>query len=88
MNSQEIQTAIAEWAGKANFTAPYGVITGSHQNLKGKPYRAVTFGYARTLDCTVQIFNRNWIVITTNRHGTQAYKNYTEAMDFLQSLVR
>ena len=48
MNSQEIQNSIYEWAQGKNFTAPYGVLTGEYTNKKGKKYRAVTFGRART----------------------------------------
>jgi hypothetical protein len=86
MNSQEIQQSIYEWALSKNFTAPYGVIEGEHTNRKGKKYKAVTFGYARTLDATVEIYNRNFIVVRTNQHGSQVFKDYTSMMQFLETL--
>ena len=86
MNSQEIQHSIYEWALSKNFTAPYGVIESEHISRKGKKYKAVTFGYARTLDATVEIYNRNFIVVRTNQHGSQVFKDYTSMMQFLETL--
>lgn len=86
MNSQDIQTAVYGWAISQNFTAPYGVLTGEHVNHKGTKYKSVTFGRARTLDCSVQIYNRNFITITTNRHGNQVFRNYADAQAFLNTI--
>lgn len=86
MNSQEIQDSIYEWAKAKNFTAPYGVLTSEHVNKKGKKYKAVTFGRARTLDASVDIYNRNFIVVTTSRHGSQVFKDYDSLMQFLETL--
>jgi hypothetical protein len=86
MNSQEIQQSVYEWALSKNFTAPYGVIEGEHINRKGKKYKAVAFGYARTLDATVEIYNRNFIVVRTSRHDSQVFKDYTSMMQFLETL--
>ena len=61
MNSQEILTQIEQWAKGKGFTAPYGILTGSHTNKKGTKYLSITFGRARTLDATVEIYNRNFI---------------------------
>lgn len=80
MNSQEICQAVADWAQHQNFTAPYGVLTGQHINKKGKKFHSVTFGYARTLDATVEIYNRNFIVFRTNATGSEVFKSYDELM--------
>jgi hypothetical protein len=71
MNSQEI---------------PYGILTGEHVNKKGSKYRAVTFGRARTLDATVEIYNRNFLILKTNRTGTEVFKNFESLMDRLKGL--
>ena len=86
MNSQQIQDAIYQWALSQNFTAPYGVIAGAHTTRKGKRYLAVTFGRARTLDATVEIYNRNFIVLRTNRHGSVVCHNVTELQQYLNTL--
>ena len=86
MNSQEIQNAIYEWAQGKNCTAPYGVLTGEYTNKKGKKYRAVTFGRARTLDATVEIYNRNFIILRTNRNGTEVFNDYVTLMTRLETL--
>lgn len=86
MNSQAIQDAIVRWATSTNYTAPYGVLTGDHVSSKGTKYKSVTFGRARTLDCTVNIYNRNFITVNTNRHGNQVFRNYTDCQTFLNTL--
>lgn len=86
MNSEAIQTEIYRWATNRDFTAPYGVITGEHVNNKGTKYKSVTFGRARSLDCSVQIYNRNFITVTTNRHGNQVFRNYADCQTFLNTL--
>ena len=86
MNSEQIQQQVYDWALAKNFTAPYGVLTGEHTNQKGTKYRAVTFGRARTLDATVEIYNRNFIAVKTNRHGLQVFKDYDSLMQFLETL--
>lgn len=86
MNSQDIQTEIYRWAINQNFSAPYGVLTGEHISKKGTKYKAVTFGRCRSLDCTVQIFNRNFITVTTNLHGNQVFRSYQDCQNFLNTL--
>ena len=80
MNSKEICQAIADWAQHQNFTAPYGVLSGQYVNKKGKKVYSVTFGYARTLDATVEIYNRNFIVFRTSATGSEVFKSYNELM--------
>lgn len=86
MNSQEIQDSVYEWALSKDFTAPYGVLTGEYTNKKNKKYKCVTFGYARTLDASVEIYNRKFIVVKTNRHGSQVFNDYDSLMIFLETL--
>lgn len=86
MNSQAIQNHIEAWAATKGFNAPYGILTSSHANKNGTKYLSVTFGRSRTLDATVNIYNRNFITVKTSRHGQQVFKNPQDLMDFLDTL--
>ena len=86
MNSQQLQNYIEQWVLAKNFTAPYGVLTGSHINKNGKKYLSVTFGRARTLDATVEIYNRNFMILRTSRTGRQVFNNLSELEKALESL--
>lgn len=85
-NSAELQDYIVDWANASDFSAPYGVLSGSHVSKSGRKFLSVTFGRARTLDATVEIFNRNFILVKTNRHGTQTFKNIPDLETFLETL--
>jgi hypothetical protein len=87
MNSQQISDAVYNYAcQRRDFTAPYGVLQGEHVNKKGTKYKSVTFGRARTLDATVEIYNRNFIILRCNRLADRIYKNYDDLMVALQEL--
>lgn len=86
MNSQDISDLIYNWACGKNFSAPYGVLQGSHVNKKGHKFKSVTFGRARTLDATVEIYNRNFMLVRTNQHGTQTFKDVADLQQFLGAL--
>jgi len=86
MNSQQILDSLEQWAQNKDFTAPYGILTGSHVNQKGKKYLSITFGRARTLDATVEIYNRNFMILRTNRMGSQVFKNVTDLQQILDTL--
>lgn len=86
MNSKEIQNHIEEWAKNHNFTAPYGVLTGEHTNPKGHKYLAVTFGRARTLDATVEIYNRKFIILRTSAYGSEVFNDFSVLMAKLNTL--
>lgn len=86
MRSQEIQDHIYTWAAKQEFTAPYGVLTGEHTNKKGRKFLSVTFGRARTLDATVEIYNQNFMLLRTNRTGSQVFKSIGSLMSVLTHL--
>lgn len=86
MDSQEISNAVYNWAISKNFTAPYGVIQGEHVNKKGRKYKAVTFGRARTLDATVEIYNRKFMILRTSRWGTMVFNDFEALMTELEKL--
>jgi hypothetical protein len=85
VNSEQIQETVYQWAVNHNFAAPYGVLTGEHTNAKGSKYRSVTFGYARTLDATIEIYNRNFIVVRTSNSVTEVVKSFDDLMKLLKS---
>lgn len=87
MNSQQIQQAIYDWAAnRQDLTAPYGVLTGSHVSKNGKKYLSVTFGRARTLDATVEIYNKSFIILRTSRSGSQVFKTVADLQQVLSSI--
>lgn len=86
MNSQQISDSVYDWAIHKDFTAPYGVLQGEHVNKKGRKYLSVTFGYSGTLDATVEIYNRNFMVVRTSFHGSQVFKDVAEMKKFLDTL--
>jgi len=86
MNSQAIQDSIESWAHDKGFSAPYGVLTGTHTSKSGTKYRSVTFGRARTLDATVEIYNRNFMIVKTSRHGRVTLKSFPDLVQFLNTL--
>lgn len=86
MNSQQIQQQIYAWAKSQNFTAPYGILTSEQVNKNGRRYLAVTFGRARTLDATVEIYNRNFMILRTSRFGSQVFKNVADLQQTLNTL--
>lgn len=86
MNSAEILDHLYEWAKTRGFTAPYGILTGEGFDTKKKKYLSLTFGRARTLDATVKIYNRNFMLLTTNVHGLRAYRSVEALKESLDKL--
>lgn len=86
LNSSAIIADIEEWAWTRNFSAPYGILTGSHVNRKGVKYQSITFGRARTLDATVEVYNRKFMILRTSRHGSQFFKDYASLQTALAAL--
>ena len=87
MNSEQIKSAVYTYAcNRKDFTAPYGVLEGEHTNSKGTKFKYVTFGRARTLDATVEIYNRNFMILRCSRLADRVYKNYDDLMVALQEL--
>lgn len=88
MNSEAIQNHLYEWAlnKQPSFTAPYGILSSQCLDSKGKKYRSVTFGYSRTRDFEVMIYNRNFIVFRDSKLGTSLFKNFSDLSDHLLSV--
>ena len=86
MNSQQILDRLYAWAQDQSFSAPYGILTGSHVNKKGTKFLSITFGRARTLDATVEIYNRNFMILRTSRNGSQVFKNVMDLEEVLKTL--
>lgn len=87
MNSEQIQKAIYDWAMERDFTAPYGVLVGEHVNTKGKKYKSVTFGRARSMDASVDIYNHSFMILkTSQRQYDGVYNSYDELMIALKKL--
>lgn len=86
MNSAQIQQAIFDWALNKNFNAPYGVLMGEHTNSKGKKFKEVAFGRVRTLDATVQIYNRNFMILKVNSNHRQVFKDFDTLKQELEKL--
>ena len=86
MTSQEIQEHLYQWASNRGFNAPYGVLTGEHTNRKGNRYLSVTFGRARTLDATVEVYNPRFLRIRTSSHGSEVFQNLEALMARLEVL--
>lgn len=59
---EDIQNRILTYVHERGvFSAPYGILDGKHTNAKGRSYRSVTFGKARTLDATVNIYGPKYL---------------------------
>lgn len=84
MNSNQIQQQVLDWAYEQNFTAPYGVVDGKGRSPKGKMYLGVTFGYARTLDANVRIFNRNFMIYESSAGEREIFADSSNLMTFLK----
>lgn len=87
MNSTQIQESVYNWArSRKDFTAPYGVLFGEHISKNGTKYKYITFGKARILDATVEIYNRNFIVLRTSSTGREIFKNYESLIKVIELL--
>ncbi len=86
MNSHEISEYLENLIKSKNFNAPYGVLTGEQHNRKGIKYLSITFGRARTLDATIEIYNQKFMLLRTSRGDKEVYTNLTEIETALNSL--
>ena len=86
IHSKDIQKHILELIRAKDFNAPYGILSGDGLSKKGKKYLHVTFGRARTLDATVEIYNKDFVLIRTNRHGIIVFDKLDELYEFLNTL--
>lgn len=70
MSNESIQNELYEYIlSKGVFNAPYGVLTSDHVSKKGFKSKAITFGRARTLDATIEIYNQKYIVLKTSQYN-------------------
>jgi hypothetical protein len=86
MNSREIIQSLEGWVKSKDFSAPYGVLTGERVSKSGKKCLYITFGRERTLDATVEVYNRNFMVVRTSRHGSSFYRSLGELNAFINTL--
>lgn len=66
MKTAEFVDQMIDWA-REHGTAPYGVMSGVKSNSFGRKYTRITFGRARTVDITVDIYNTKFVVIRTSQ---------------------
>lgn len=85
MTKDETYNAILEFAMENN-TAPYGVLESKGITLNGKHYRQLTFGRARTLDCTVKVYGPRFITLLSSRntYGSEVYQSTEEVLNRLK----
>lgn len=87
MTKSDVQEQIYQWACSKDFTAPYGVLTGSQINRQGRQFLTVTFGRARTLDATVEIYSDSFILLKTSRSsGNQVFRSVADLQQVLETL--
>lgn len=76
MTQLQAANKIAEWAREWS-TAPYGVHQGTGESAKGKKYLSVTFGKARTLDATVEVYSGTFFVVKRSSHPRNNVATYS-----------
>lgn len=87
MKSAEIQQKVYDLLCTKNFTAPYGILTSEQRSKNGRPYKSVTFGYARTRDFELQIYNKNFLVFRDSSvYNNKVFTNYPDLENFLRTL--
>lgn len=88
MNSQQIQFSVYSYltTRQHEFDAPYGILQGEFINKKNVKFKSVTFGRARTLDATVEIYNRNFMLLRSSRYGVETFKNHQDLLNRLQTI--
>lgn len=87
MRSAEIQEKVYDLLKSKNFTAPYGILLSEQRSAAGRPYKSITFGYARTHDFQLQIYNKNFIVFRdSSAYNNQVFKSYEDLIGFLKAL--
>lgn len=77
-NREAIQNTLVEWLSERNFTAPYGIIKGSHGQ-----YRNITFGIARWLDAEIRIYSPTWLLYRDSDNMQQKFGCVNDLLGFL-----
>ena len=87
MKSIEIQEKVYDLLKAKNFTAPYGILLSEQLSKNGKKYKSVTFGYARTHDYELQIYNKNFMILRDSAaFGNLVFNSYEELEKHLSTL--
>lgn len=88
MRSKQIREHVYEWAVSKNFTAPYNVLQSEQFSKHNKRrYQLVTFGYARTLDASVEIYHSDFMILRTSNSGAMTFKSLEDLMVELNKLT-
>lgn len=87
MKSIEIQEKVYEILKGKNFTAPYGILLSEQLSKNGKKYKSVTFGYARTRDYELQIYNKTFMVLRDSAaYNNRIFNSYEDLENHLNTL--
>ena len=81
---QQIADYFEKMLSEAAFSAPYGVLQGNQKDKKGKTYRSVTFGIARTLDAEIRIYGANFILLRWNNGTLEIFRSFKEVEKFIR----
>ncbi len=73
------------------FTAPFGILEGTGTSKKGKAYKTITFGFARTLDASINYYNRKFILVYSrgplSRELQPKYESVESLITDLEKLI-
>lgn len=81
--------------GRDCVTAPYGILVGKHTTKGGRTIRQVTFGKARTLDATIDIYGETYLLLRwsgsllNHGHGTnsEVFHSKAELFEYLDEAI-
>jgi hypothetical protein len=62
------------------FNAPYGVLA-----VESSHPRRMTFGIARTLDASLEVYGPKFIRLKTSRSASQVFKSVDEALAYMRT---
>ncbi len=65
-----------------DWSAPYGIITALTASASRTPPR-ITFGLARTLDASVDVYSETYLVLRTSHGDTILFKSEKDFLDHL-----
>jgi hypothetical protein len=81
-----LQHQIWCWAENGDFDAPYGVLLGETVSKSGRGASTVTFGRARTLDATVEIYSRTFFLLKTSHGRREVFRSFEDLQRALEDL--
>lgn len=88
MRSAEIQQTVYDFCVERGLDKPYGVLLGDGVSRNGKKFLSVTFCRPFTLDATVEIYNRNFMVLRSSQtpYNSDTYDSVEKLMEKLETL--